>query len=64
MDRCVVELEVCNCDCHKGIPMNHFVSCCEICPSCGRNIKSECYQAHLARCNPEKAYEAYLESFQ
>lgn len=32
-----LDLDECECDCHDGFK-NHIMSCCQMCPRCGKNI--------------------------
>jgi len=42
--------DVCDCECHSDIPVEHPAPCCMSCPFCNRNIKSEFFNDHVAGC--------------
>jgi len=52
----IEDFEICDCPCHSGDPVRteHCMPCCEICPTCGQNIKTHHIATHIPRCEAEK----------
>lgn len=48
------ENEICDCECHTGYSIMHFMPCCFYCPSCGKNIITNMYNKHIETCNLNK----------
>jgi len=43
--------DVCNCKCHFGENIKHFIACCGICHKCGDRIRTGAMQRHEQECN-------------
>jgi hypothetical protein len=44
--------DVCACICHDtDRPVMHFFPCCDRCPTCKRQIRSDRYLSHRERCD-------------
>lgn len=45
----VVDLEICDCDCHNNDSMiiTHIMACCDECPICGQRIRTFHMREHL-----------------
>lgn len=43
--------EICLCSCHcPNRPTLHFMTCCNKCPNCNKNIRTFKYHQHLENC--------------
>lgn len=44
--------DICNCMCHQeGVVMMHIMACCNVCPHCKQNIKTQRTGTHEESCN-------------
>lgn len=50
---CVVDIDHCDCDCHRMEGVYHMMPCCEYCWRCDGRIRLGGMDQHLAERHPE-----------
>jgi len=43
---CMIDIEECDCICHREPGVSHIMNCCFYCEKCGKNIQFAFWEMH------------------